>query len=203
MTAYEFRSRVHDDIGPELYRPAQERCGEGIVDNKGYPRFAGYFRYRLYVKHVAERIADRLGEKRFCPVRNRIFEIIRLVRVNERDIDAKVPEINVELSVSAAVKRARRHKLVSRLKNIQYSHHLSGHSGRDRHRCPSALERSHPLFERGVCGVHYTSIDIAEGLEIKEARRVISAVEYIGGSLVYRRRASGCRRVRQLPRMNA
>jgi hypothetical protein len=68
---------------------------------------------RLDVEHVHARIGDGLAIQGARLRGDRLAEILRVVGLDEFDVDAQTPEAHVELRVGAAVERAGRHQFVA------------------------------------------------------------------------------------------
>ena len=82
--------------------------------------------------------------------RDRPPEILRIVRVDEDDIDTPVPQRDVELGIGAAIKRVGGDDLVAGAEQCRECNELRGLAGRDRQSADAAFERGHPLFKRSV-----------------------------------------------------
>ena len=89
VPADELRGGVGDEIRPPFEGAAQVGCREGVVDHQRQPRIAGHCRHRLDVEHVDERVPDGLGEHHPRVVADGAREVLRLVRVHERGLDAE------------------------------------------------------------------------------------------------------------------
>ena len=54
---------MHDEIGPELQRPAQIGRREGGIDRQRQPRAVRHLGDGGNIEHLQTRIAERLGEQ--------------------------------------------------------------------------------------------------------------------------------------------
>ena len=160
-------------------------------------------RHRLDVEHVDQRVAHGLGVHRLGLFRDRAPEILRLVGIDERGVDAELAEIHLEQGVGAAVQRRRRYDLVALLAQREQRRHFRRLAGGERQRRAPALERRHALFEHRRGRIRDARVDVAEGLQVEQARRVLRGVEHEGRGLVDRHRARTGGRVRNLSRVQA
>ena len=158
---------------------------------------------RCDVEDVDLRIADGFGIEQPGLFRDRLFEILRIVGVDEVGLDAKLAQVDVEQRVGSAVKRARRHDLIALLQQRQHRDHLGGLAGRERQPGAPAFERRHALLEHRGGRIGNPRVDVAERLQVEQARSMISAVEHVRGRLVDRHRARAGRRIGQLPGVQA
>ena len=85
----------------------------------------------------------------------------------------------------------------------QQRDHLRRHAGRRRERRAPAFERRDALLERRDRRIRDPRIDVAERLQVEQARRVVGAVEHERRRLVDRQRARARRRIRNLAGVQA
>ena len=196
VPAHELRQRVDDDVGPEIDRAAKVRRGKGVVDDKGNIVLVGDPSHRFDVQHVAPRVADRLAVQALRLRRDRLAEVLGIVRFDERRVEAEFPEADIELRVGAAVERARRHHLVAGHHQAADGDELGRLPARHRQRRGSVLERRHPLFQYPVGGVHDAGVNVAELLKREQVGRVRRILENVRSRLIDRHRPGPCRRVR-------
>src|SRR6185295_6107416 len=130
-------------------------------------------------------------------------EFLRAVRMNESRINAQLLQIHAEQGVRAAVQRGGGHDVVARLAKGQYRGGLGGLAGGAGERRAAVLDRGHALFEHRHRRVRNPRVDIAERLQVKEARLVLGRIEHERSGLVDRRRARAGGRIRNLPRVQA
>jgi hypothetical protein len=155
------------------------------------------------VADVQLRVADRLGIECLGVWRDGGAERAGVIGIDERDADAELVERRRELRVRAAVERPRRDDVMAVPAQREERQHLRRHAGRRRQRRAPAFERRHALLQRGDRGIRDPRVDVAERLQVEEARRVIGAVEHERCRLVDRHRAGAGRRIRNLARVQA
>ena len=130
-------------------------------------------------------------------------ERVGIVGVDERDADAELVERDRELRVRSAVERARGDDVVAVAAEREERQHLRRHAGRRGERRASAFQRGDALLERRDRRIRDARIDVAERLQVEEARRVVRAVEHERRRLVDRQRARAGGRVRNLAGVQA
>ena len=108
-----------------------------------------------------------------------------------------------ELRIRAAVERARGDDVVAVRAQRQQREHLRRHAGRRGQRRAAAFERGDALLERRDGRIRDARIDVAERLQVEQARGVVGAVEDERRRLVDRQRARAGRRVRDLSGVQA
>ena len=121
--------------------------------------------------------------------RDRAPEILRIVGIDERRLDAEPPEAHVELRVGAAVQRLGGHDLVACLQQSGQRDELRRLPAAHRQRPHAAFEGRHPLLQRRRGRVHDARVDVAEPLQVEERGGVRRVLEYVGSGLVDRHRA--------------
>jgi hypothetical protein len=92
----------------------------------------------------------------------------------------------------------RAHHVVARLQQRHERHRLGGHAAGRGDGGASAFERSHALLQRGHRGIGQPRIDVAEGLQVEQARGVLGAVEHEARRLVDGQGARAGGRIRDL-----
>ncbi len=98
----------------------------------------------------------------------------------------KLRERGRELRICPAVERARGDDVIAVAAQGEEREHLRRHAGRRRERGPPAFQRRHSLLERCDGGIRDPRVDVAERLQVEEARRVVRAVEHERSRLVDR-----------------
>ena len=195
--------RVHDDVGAPFDRPAQVGRGHRVVEDQ---RDAGVMRdggERLDVDDVDQRVAERFGIDKFCIFPHRLAEVLRLIRGDKSRFNPQFLQVHVEQRMRTAVERRGRHDVIAGAAQREDRRHfrrLPGGRGKAR---ASALERRHPLLEHRHRGVGDARVDVAERLQVEEARRVVRGVEDERGGLIDRRGARAGGGIRNLPRVQA
>ncbi len=105
----------------------------------GMPACMRDFGDRRDVQHVHARVGDGLGIEQTRARRDRAAEIFRIVRIDERGLNAETPEADIELRVRAAVERAGRHNFVALAEQAGDGDELRRLSARNRQRSHAAL----------------------------------------------------------------
>ena len=158
---------------------------------------------RRDVADVELRVADGLGVHRFRARREPASKGIGIVGIDERDVDAELRERGCELRVRPAVERARGDDMVAVAAQREEGEHLRRHAGRSGERRAPAFQRRDSFLERRDGRVRDPRVDVAERLQVEEARRVVRAVEHERCRLVDRQRTRARRRIRDLPGVEA
>ena len=95
------------DVGAVLDRAADVPGGaERVVDHQRDAVAVGHLGDGLEVGNVVLRVADRLEVEGLGPVVDPRFEVVRLVAVDELDLEAEAGEGDLELVVGAPVEVA-------------------------------------------------------------------------------------------------
>jgi hypothetical protein len=144
-----------------------------------------------------------LGVDHFGARRQRLLEIPWILGIDECGVDAELAEGHVELRIGAAVQRARRHDLVAVIEQRQQRGHLRRLPRGGGERRAPAFERGDALLEHRHRGIGDARIDVAEGLQVEQAGRVVRRVEHVGRGLVDRHRARAGGRIGNLSGVQA
>ena len=177
---------MDDDVGAVLDRPAEVWRSERVVDDQRHAGTMGDVRDGGKVDDVKLRIADRLRVDRFGIGLQRPAEALRLVRIDEGGFDPEIGKGHRELRIRAAVERSCGDDVIALPGERQQRRGLRRHAGRGSERRAPAFERGDALLERTDRGVGNPRVDVAEGLQIEQARCVIDAVEDEGSRLIDR-----------------
>src|SRR5438309_103699 len=134
---------------------------------------------RAIKKNTKILYAETLGNQDLRVLLYRAAEILRVVWADEGRVDAELAQIHLEQRIGAAVECGRRNDVVARLGEREDRRHL-GRLPRGRgERGASALERRDALLEHCGGRIGNARVDVAEGLQVEQARRVIGRVEYV------------------------
>ena len=196
MPAEKLGQRMHDDVGAMLDGAGEVGRGQRVVDDEGHACLLGDGGDGIEVGDDAAGIGNRLDEDRLglrCQCRAKRGSIRR---VGEAHRPAAFGEGLGELIDRAAVKLARGDELVPRFEQCVEHEHLRRVTRRDGKRSRAALERRDALLEHRLGRVGDARIDVTEGLEIEQSRRMLDVVEDIGRGLIDRRRPRAGRGVR-------
>lgn len=139
---------------------------------------------RLDVRHVRVGVADRLDEERLGAVGDGRLPRTEVARVDEFHLDADPPEGDAHHVDRAAVDADGGDDLVPRAREVQKGVDHRRVPRREGKRADAAVQRGHPALERVDGGIAQAGVDVARLLELKEPRRVLGAVEGVGGRLV-------------------
>ena len=155
----------------------RQRYGEASVLSmtSGMPAPCAIVRERRDVADVELRIADRLGVDRLGVGLERGAKRFGIVGVDERRVDAELRERDRELRIRAAVERARGDDVVAVSREREQREHLRRHAGGRGERRAAAFERGDALLERRDRRIRDARVDVAEGLQVEQARRVVGA----------------------------
>ena len=150
---------------------------------------------RLDVEDVDLRVAERLGIDQPGAVAQGCTEVVGLVGVDEGRLDAHLAQRDVELRVRAAIEQRRGHDVLARLHDRQDSRQLGRHAARGRERGAAVFQRRDALLQHRNGRIADARVDVAERLQVEEARRMIRRVEDIRRCLIDRHRAASGHRV--------
>ena len=195
MAAEELGERVNDDVGAVFDRLAEIRCRQRVVDDQRHACALGDLGDRLDVGDDAARIGDRLDEDRLGLRADAALEGGDVVGIGPHHVPAEVLEGVVELVDRAAIELLRGHELLARLHQAMHDDHLRGVAGGDREPGGAAFERGDALLQHRVGRIADARIDVAEGLQAEQRRRVVDVLEHERGGLVDRGRAGAGRGV--------
>jgi hypothetical protein len=96
-----------------------------------------------------------------------------------------------------------RDQFVARLHDGEQRRHLRRHARGQRQRGAAAFHRRHAFLEHRDGGVAHAAVDVAEGLQVEERRRMVGAVEHERRRLVNRRGARAGGGIGNLARVQA
>jgi hypothetical protein len=160
-------------------------------------------RQHLDVDDVDERIAEGFGVEQLGVGLDCRGEFFRMIRMDKRRFDSQLVQIHPEQGVRAAVKRGGRHDVVAALAQREDCRRFGRLAGGAGERRAAVLQRRHALLEHRHGRVGNARVDVAEGLQVEQACRVVRGVEHERGGLVDWRRARAGGRVRNLARVQA
>src|SRR6185503_3356137 len=166
------------DIGAPLDRPAQVRRGHGVVHDQRNLGLVRDPRHRLDVDDVDERVAERFGVEQLGVLLQRPPEVLGLGGIDEGGLDAELLQVDVQQRVRPAVERGSGNDVVAGAAQREDRRHLGGLAGGAGERGTPGFDRGHALLEHRHRRVGDARIDVAEGLQVEQARRVIGGVEH-------------------------
>ena len=113
-------------IGAELDRPAQVRCGQGIVHDQRYARFMGDGRDGFDIDHHAAGIGQVLQEDRLGPRSDSLAEVLGIVGIDEGRVPAEFLDGVAKLVDRSAVKLVGSDEIVARPHQRKQRQNLRG-----------------------------------------------------------------------------
>ena len=143
MPAEVFRGAVHDHGYAEVERPAEQWCGERVVDEKGHAALASHGGDCFQVRDPAQRIGDRLGDDQAGALQA-VADSIEVGQVDEANLITRGLEVLAQQRGGAAVQ----------LPGGDDSRR-PGDKGEDR-----AVQRRHPRCGRHT---HLSSFELGDG----------------------------------------
>ncbi len=177
VAADELGCRVDHDVGAMLDGPAQVGRGKGVVHHQRHPEAVSHLGRHSDVEHVALGIADRLPVDQLGAGGNGRLDGVRVVDVDEGDVDAHAAQRHVELGVGTPVQGTGGDHLVALPAQGEDGDELGRLARRGGQRTQPSFERRHPLLEGGGGGVADAGVDVAVGLEGEEVGRLLWIVE--------------------------
>jgi hypothetical protein len=156
---------------------------------------------RLEIGHVELRVADRLGVDRPRLRREGLAEGVGIPRVDEFHRPAELGQRVVKQLIRAAIEVVGRDDLVAHLGDGDHREGGRGLARGDGHRAGAPLDCGDALLEDVGRRIHQPGVDVAEFLQGEKIRRVLGALEDVGGRLIDRHGAGAGGRVGNLARM--
>ena len=180
VPADELGRAVHDDIRAVLDGADQIRRTEGVVDDERNAVRVGDGGERVDVGDVAVRVAERLDVECLGVGTDRGFDLVQVVDVDERGLDAVERERVREQVRAAAVDGLLRDDVLplrrERLDRVGDRRRAGG----DRKSGDAALERRDARLEHALRGVGQPPVDVARVGEAEAVGGVLRAVEDVG-----------------------
>ena len=157
---------------------------EGIVDDKRDLMLMGYGRQSVDIRNVRSGIAQSLDEDQLCLFIDGAPDLLQIVDVHELCGNAVGGKGMIQEIVAASVDGLLGYHVVSRSRQGQDGiGHRRGSRGDGQSSC-SALQGSHSLLQDALGGVGQPSVNVAGVPEAEPVRRVLGAVENVGGGLI-------------------
>mmetsp|Transcript_55872 Transcript_55872/g.149569 ORF Transcript_55872/g.149569 Transcript_55872/m.149569 type:complete len:233 (-) Transcript_55872:797-1495(-) len=180
LAGQELRGAVHDQVRPELYRPAEVRRRQGVVDDERHLRGMRQVRYRPDVAHHTSRVCQTLRkEEADGGVLKRLPHLLVVVNVHERALPVELLDGLAKLRNAAPVELVRGHDAVARLHEAEEGHELRGVARGRAGGAPAAFEACHSLLQDSHGRVREPAVDVAEGGEVEERGCVVDVLEHI------------------------
>jgi hypothetical protein len=142
---------------------------------------------------VEARVAEAFAVEGLGVRLHGLAEVLGIVAVDERDLDAQLGQGVVEEVVGASVELGDRDDVVARAGDVEYGRGDGRLAGGVGERARAAFEGREALLEDIRRRVHDAGVDVAELLQAEEVRRVLRIAELVAGGLVdrYRARSGG------------
>ena len=202
VAADELRRRIINQRRAPFHRPAEIRRGEGVVDDEGNAVRIRKIREFFQIENGAARIADRLAVKRARLRRDRRLPRREVARIAQGHFQRQFQQRLLELRDGASIEMRRRHNLVAGRKQRHQRDELRRHAAGHHQRARRALQRREPFLQHRRGRVADARVDVAVLLELEKLRRLVGAVEDVGGRLVNRHGARAGRGIGNVARMH-
>ena len=189
MAAHPFRERVDDDVRAVVQRAGEVGRAECGVHHERDAVFVGDGGDGFDVGDIQAGVADGFAEEELGFRRDGFCEVLRVLRVNEADLDPELGEDVVELCECAAIEVVRRDDLVARGADVDDRVEDRAGAGSQCQCGCAALEFRDALLEHIVGGVHEAGVDVAQLAEAEEVRGVLGVAEDIRAGAVEGHRA--------------
>jgi len=203
VTVHIFGGGVHDNVRPEIDRPAVDGRRKGVVDDKRHTHFVRDARELGDVEHDEGGICQRLGEKRTRFGAERRLNLRRgRVRVDESDGYAKFFQRDGEKVEGAAVNGGGTDNVPSGLADIENGIERGGLAGSGQRSAGAAFERGDFRGHRVVGRILKARIKVPLPLKVEEPAHLLARIVFESGALDNRYRA-GFAVFRRITRVDA
>ena len=177
---------MHHNMRPVLKRFDQIGCRHGVIDNQRNACLVGNGRDGCNVHNHAAGIGDGLNKDRLGFGCDGLFKRLQIVRIRPNHIPAEFFVGMVELVDRAAIKFFCSDKLVARLQQGVKYQMFSSVARRHSDRGCATFKGCDTLFKHRAGGVSQPGVNIAEGLQAKQRRRMVHVVKHKGRRLIDR-----------------
>ena len=183
-TVHIFSGAVRYDVSSPLERAAVHRCGEGIIHDKRHTVLMSDACKLLDVEYGTAGIADCLAENNLrIRTESLLNLLLRVVRIDERTLDAKLLERNSEQIERSAVNLIACHDMVASLADVKHSVEVGSLSAACQYCTHATLKLRNLLRHYVIGGVLQASIEITLLLEVEEHRHLLRVVILECGAL--------------------
>jgi len=193
--------RVDDDVRPVLEGPVEVGREGGVVDDEGDADLLRDLADLGEGEDVEARVAEAFAVEGLGVLLHGLAEVLGIVAVDERDLDAELGQGVVEEVVGAAVELGDRDDVVAGAGDVEDGRRDRRLTRRMGEGARAAFERREALLEDVRRRVHDAGVDVAEFLQAEEIGRVFRIPELVAGGLVDRDGARTGGRVRLLAGM--
>ena len=186
MAADELGCGVDDDVGTMLQRTEQIRGAEGVIDDNRQTVLLGDLGDGVDVGDVGVGVAERLEIDDCGVVLDGTLNLVQVMGIDKRGLDAKLGERMLQQVVGATVDGLLSHHVVTGLgKCLQGIGDGSG-TGGDGKTGHATLERGDTVLEDALGGVGQTAVDVTGVGKTKAVGGVLGVAEHIARGLVDR-----------------
>ena len=179
----------------------EDRGADRVVDDQGETLCVRGVGPGLNVDDVETRVADRLGEHELRVLVDELGDLLRLIRIDEADLDAVLRQRMGEQVVRTAVQRRDADDVVASLRDVHHGVRDRGLTRGDRAGRNATFEGGDALLHDVPGRVHDARVDVARHGQCEQVGGVLSVIELVARRLVDRYRDGLRRRVRVLTRM--
>ena len=183
------RRRVDDDVGAVFERTVQVGGEGGVIDDERDAEFLGDLTHFGEGEDVQARVAEAFSVESLGVRLHGLAEVLGIVAVDERHLDAEFRQGVVEEIIGAAVELGDRDDMVAGAGEVEDGCGDGGLAGGVGERTGTAFEGREALLEDVRRRVHDARVDVAELLQAEEVRRVFRVTELVARRLVDRDRA--------------
>ena len=184
VTAEPLGQRVNNDGGTVPDGVGQVRRGESAVDDEWDAVVGGDGGDGFEIGDVESGVADGLAEECLGFGGNGGGEVLRIVGVDEFNVDAELGKDVVELGVGAAVEVVGRDDFVSGLSEVDDGVKDGAGARGDAEAGSPTIKGGDALLEHVGGGVHQAGVDVAEFAESEEVGGVLGIIKDEGAGLV-------------------
>ena len=189
VAAHPLRERVDHNVRAVVQRTREVGRAEGGVHHERESVGVGDRGDGFEVGDIQAGIAHCFAEEKFGFRRDRLGEILRILRIDEIHLDAELREDVVELREGSSVEIVRGDDFITRRAEVD---DRVENRARPRSQCQSgcsALEFRDALLEHIVGGIHQARVDVAEFAQAEKIRGVLGVAKHIRAGAVKRHRA--------------
>ena len=194
MAADELGCGVDDDVGTMLQRAEQIRGAESVVDDNRQTVLLGDLGDGVDVGDVGVGVAERLEIDDRGVVLDGALDLVQVMSVDKRGLDAKLGERMLQQVVGATVDGLLGNHVVTGLGKSLQGIGDGSSTGGDGETCHATLECGGTVLEDALGGVGQTAVDVTGVGKTKAVGGVLGVAEHIARGLVDRHGAGvGCR----------
>ena len=194
VAANELSCGVDDDVGTMLQRTEQIRGAEGVVDDDWQAMLLGDLGDSVDVGNVGVGVTERLEVNDRGVVLDGALDLVQVVGIDKRGLDAKLRERMLQQVVGTTVDGLLSHHVVTGLGKSLQGIGDSSSTGGDGEAGHAALECGDTVLEDALGGVGQTAVDVTGVGKAKAVGGVLGVAEHIARGLIDRHSTGvGCR----------